>query len=475
LRNDVDFFSVHPYTYGSKLFPDPMLSERQTYGAAFQTSLTGGAGLPVMIQELGASSAQVDPEVIAKWERTSLYSGLGAGADGFLIWCSTDAAPSQYSKVPYLRSPNETQFGITTWDGKERPAAKVLTAFSKITDALDLEGIEPAPAQAAILVPDEWSKRYGDESHFGLTGPEIAPYTSTEDGGVVPGQPLPNRAEENLRLEGAWLSTYVLAHRTGLKAAFPREYADWQKYPLLLLPSPLTSTQSMMVHLHSDFWGNARSYVENGGILYASVSGDAAIPEMDSLFGARIVDLTPVRDVTLKVVAPFGNLKPGDTFTYSASSDGPAQWGATLKLNGGQVIAVDQEGRPALVAHQLGKGKTLLCAYPIEIYLANRPSAFEGKDQTQRIYQSLQEWAGIKAMVWTDDPSVEASALNAKDNGYLVVVNHTDQSKRVLIHTTLPVQAMSRVTADGRQTVTHQQSGWSLQLDPYDGAVLDWK
>jgi len=475
LRNDVDFLSVHPYTYGSKLFPDPMLSERQTYGSAFQTSLTGGAGLPVMIQELGASSAQVDPEVIAKWERTSLYSGLGAGANGFLLWCATDAAPSQYSKVPYLRSPNETQFGITTWDGKERPAAIVLTAFSKITNALDLEGIEPALAEAAILVPDEWSKPYGDASHFGLTGPEIVPYTSQVEGGAVVGQPLPNTAEENLRLQGAWLSTYVLARRTGVKAAFPREYANWQKYPLLLLPSPLTSTQSMMVHLHSDFWGKARSYVENGGVLYASVSGDAAMPEMDSLFGARLVDLIPVRDVTLKVVAPFGNLKPGDTFTYSASSDGPAQWGAALKLNGGQVIAVDQDGRPALVAHQLGKGKTLLCAYPIEIYLANQPSAFERKDQTQRIYQSLQEWAGIKAMVSTDDPSVEASALNAKDHGYMVLVNHSGQSKQVSIQTSLPVRSLSRVMADGKQAVAHQQQGWPLQLDPYDGIVLEWK
>jgi hypothetical protein len=475
LRNDVDFFSVHPYTYGSKLFPDPMLSERQTYGTAFQTSLTGGAGLPVMVQELGASSAQIDPEAIAEWERTSLYSGLGAGANGFLIWCSTDAAPSQYSKVPYLRSPNETQFGITTWDGKERPAAKMLTNFSKITNALDLEGIEPAPAQAAILVPDEWSKRYGDESHFGLTGPEIAPYTSTEDGGAVPGQPLPNRAEENLRLEGAWLSAYVLAHRTGVTAAFPREYADWQKYPMLILPSPLTSTDSMMVHLHSDFWGKARSYVENGGILYASVSGDAAIPEMDSLFGARLMDQVPVRDVTLKVVAPFGNLKPGDTFTYSASSNGPAQWGATLKLNGGQVIAVDQDGRPALVAHQLGKGKTLLCAYPIEIYLANQPSAFEGKDQTHRIYQSLQEWAELKRLVWTDQPSVEAAALNAKDHGYFVLVNHSPEPKHVSLDSSLPISSMDQVEADGRHRISHQSSGWEIDLQPYDGAVLEWK
>ena len=475
LRDEVDFFSVHPYTYGSKLFPDPMVSERQTYGSAFETSLTGGAGRPVMIQELGASSAQIDPEAIAEWERASMYSGLGAGANGFLIWCSTDAAPSQYSKVPYLRSPNETQFGITTWDGKERPAAKVLTNFSKITNALDLEGVEPAPAEAGILVPDEWAKRYGDESHFGLTGPEIAPYTSTRDGGAVPGQPLPDRADENLRLQGAWLSTYVLAHRTGVKAAFPREYADWQKYPMLILPSPLTSTKSMMVHMHSDFWGKARSYVENGGILYASVSGDAAIPEMDLLFGARLVDRVAVRDVTLKVVAPFGNLKPGDTFTYSASPDSDGQWAATLKVNGGQVIAVDQDGRPALVAHQVGKGKTLLCAYPIEIYLANQSSAFEGKEQTHRIYQSLQEWAGMKRLVWTDQPSVEASALNAKDHGYFVLVNHSSKPQHVSLSTSLLVTALDQVTADGQQSIRRQNTGWELDIQPYDGAVLAWK
>jgi endo-1,4-beta-mannosidase len=475
LRDDVDFFSVHPYTFGSKLFPDPMVSERQTYGAAYQTTLTGGAGRPVMIQELGASSAQIDPDAIAKWERASMYSGLAAGANGFLIWCATDAAPSQYSKVPYLRSPNETQFGITTWDGKERPAAKVLTSFSKITNALDLEGIEPAAAEVAILVPDEWSKRYGDESHFGLTGPEIAPYTSTEDGGAVPGQPLPNRAEENLRLQGAWLSSYVLAHRMGVKAAFPREYADWQKYPMLILPSPLTSTQSMMVHMHSDFWAKALSYVENGGALYASVSGDAAIPEMDSLFGARLVDRVPVQNVTLKVVAPFGNLKPGDTFTYSASTETGGQWGATLKVNGGQVIAVDQDGRPALVAHQVGKGKTLLCAYPIEIYIANQPSAFDGKEQTHRIYQSLLESAGVKRLVWTDQASVEASALNAQDHGYFVLVNHSSKPQHVSLETSLPVTSLAQVTADGQQSIHRQNAGWELDIQPYDGAVLAWK
>lgn len=476
LKNEVDFFSVHPYTiYAQKLFPDPMLSERQTYGAAFETALTGGAGHPVMIQELGASSAQYAPESIAAYERTAMYSGLGAGANSFLIWCYTDAAPSQYAKVPYLRSPHETQFGIVTWDRKERPAAKMFADFSKIAGSLDLTGIEPAPAEVGLLVPNEWSKPYGDASHFGLTGPEYAPYTSTVEGGSVQGQAPNTYPDDNARLMGAWLSSYILTRRAGMKAEFPREYGDWQKYPMLVLASPLTSTDTALVHVHSDFWGKAKTYVENGGVVYASVSADAAIPEMEELFGARMVDGAPAREVTLKIVAPFGSLKPGDTFTCTASAETMNQWSAKLQVASGQVIAVDQDGRPALVAHSLGRGKTLLSAYPIEIYLANQPVAFEGKDATYRIYEALREWSGIKAMVWTDDPSVEAAALNAKDRGYLVVVNHSAQSKQVSIHTSLPVQALSRVTKDGTKAVTHHPSGWSLQLDPYDGAVLDWK
>jgi hypothetical protein len=196
---------------------------------------------------------------------------------------------------------------------------------------------------------------------------------------------------------------------------------------------------------------------------------------MEELFGARLVDSAPAREVTLKIVSPFGSLKPGDTFTYTGSVETPSQWMATLEVGDGQVIAVDQDGRPALVAHSLGRGKTLLSAYPIEMYLANQPVAFEGKDATYRIYQALREWAGVKTTVWTDDPSVEVSALNAKNHGYLVLVNHSGQSRKVSIQTSLPVRSLSRVVADGKQTVAHQQQGWPLQLDPYDGVVLEWK
>ena len=476
LRDEVDFFSVHPYTiYAQKLFPDPMLSARGTYGAALETALSGSAGRPVMVQEIGASSAQYAPEQIAAYLRANLYSALGAGANGFLIWCYTDAAPQQYRLVPYLRSPHETQFGLTTWEGKERPAGRMFEDFEKIVGRLDLAGIEPALAEAGIIVPDDWSKPYGDDSHFGLTGPTIVPYTSTDEGGAVAGQMLPDFSDENQWLTGSWLSSFILARQAGLKADFPREYSDWHNRPLLLMPSPLTSTDSFLVHVHADFWEKARRYVVQGGALYASLCGDAAIPEMESLFGARLVDHSPASEVTLKVVTAWGGLNPGDLLRFSAAPDNPRQWAATLEDHGGTVIAVDQDSRPALIANRLGKGATLLCAYPLESYLAKIPAAFDKYESTYRIYQAFGEWAGVNARFWTNQFSVEAVSLDAPDHGYVVVVNHSARSSHVMVNSALPLKSIQRMMASGEQPVPLQGTRWELDLQPYEAAVFAWR
>jgi endo-1,4-beta-mannosidase len=474
IAGEVEFLSVHPYTiFSSRLFPDPMLSERQTYGAAFETALSSGAGRPVMVQELGASTAQYSPAAVARYERTAMYSSLAAGANGFLLWCYTDAAPEQIAKAPYLRSPQETQFGVVTWDRKPKPAAEMMKEFSATMDAMDLEGVEPAQGEAGILVPDEWAKPYGDESHLGLTGPEIAPYVSTYEGGAVAGQALPAHGEENTRLTAAWLATYILARRAGLKPEFPREYGEWRKYPLLLMASPLTGTNTILSHPHADFWAKAKAYVNEGGVLWASLSGDAAIPEMAELFGARMVDQLPVHEAVLKVVKPFGGLKVGESFHWAAAAEDGEQWEAVLEAKDGEVIAVDANGKPALVAHKVGKGTTLLCAFPIELYLSGQAMAFEGNDQTHRLYQALVEAAGVKRTVWTDQTQVEVGALNAKDRGYLIVVNHSDADKHVKLHTSLPVHALKSVR--GGAAPVEKDGGWSLDVKAWDAEVLEWK
>jgi len=473
----VDFFSVHPFTiYSRELFPDPMLSQRGTYGAAFEITLSQGAGHPVMIHEMGASTAQYLPERVASYDRAMIYSGLGAGSIGVDLWCYTDASPQQFHKVPYLRTPQETGWGMTTWDRQDKPLAREFKKISQVVRQLDLTGLSPAPAEVAIVIPDEWAKPHGDFSHFGLTGPEITPYVSIADADAVPNQPAPDASSANQWLMGSSLLTFILARQAGLKADFPREYTDWQSRPMLFLPSPLTSTADpFLAHVHTDFYEKATKYVENGGFLYASVAADAAVPEMESLFGARLADTVTVSDVTIKVVAPFGGLKPGDSFHYSVPAQNSKYWGSMLQVNRGQVIAVDQDGRPALVSNTHGKGKTLLCAYPIEAYLANVPSVFEQAENTHRIYQAFREWTGIKPLFHTDQPDVEVAALQGDSRGYAVVVNHSSGSHAVTISTTLALHGLTHITPEGPKPLSLEGASWKMEIGAYEGAIVEWK
>ena len=473
----VDFFSVHPFTlYAPDLFPDALLSARGTYGAAFEIALSQGAGHPVMIHEMGASTAQFSPELVAAYDRAQIYSGLGAGSIGVDLWCYTDASPEQFHKVPYLRTPQETGWGMTTWDRKDKPLAREFKKLTQVVSQLDLAGIAPAPAEVGIVIPDEWAKVHGDFSRFGLTGPAVTPYVSQADGDAIPGRPQPDASAANQWLMSSALTSFILARQAGLKADFPREYADWEKRPMLFLPSPITSTSDpFLVHVHSDFYEKARKYVEKGGFLYASVASDGAVPEMTSLFGARIVDRAISSEVTIKMVEPFGNLKPGDTFHYTVPSASIQSWGVLLEVSSGKVIAVDQDGHPALVINSIGAGKTLLSAYPIEHYLAGVPAAFDKPENTQHIYAAFRDWAGVTPTFRSDRPEVEVTSLTGDHRGYLAVVNHSEQPQDLTILSAIPVRSYTWITPEGARPVALEGANAKLHLGPFEGAILEWK
>jgi endo-1,4-beta-mannosidase len=473
----VDFFSVHPFTlYSPDLFPDALLSVRGTYGAAFEITLSQGAGRPVMIHEMGASTAQFSPERVAAYDRAQMYSGLGAGSIGVDLWCYTDATPEQFHKAPYLRTPQETGWGMTTWDRQDKPLAREFKKFAKVVSQLDLTGIAPALADIGIVIPDEWAKVHGDFSRMGLTGPAVTPYVSQADGDAIPGRPQPDASAANEWLISSALASFILARQVGLKADFPREYSDWETRPILFMPSPITSTSDpFLAHVHSDFYEKARKYVEKGGFLYASLAADGAVPEMTSLFGARIADRIISSEVTIKMTEPFGNLKPGDTFHYTVPSPGLQSYGVLLEVSTGKVIAVDQDGHPALVVNSIGAGKILLSAYPIEHYLASLPAAFDQPENTRKLYEAFRDWTGVKPVFRSDRPEVEVSSLKGDRRGYLVVVNHSNQPQDPSILSSGTVRSYSSITPDGTQTLSLDGANTKLHLGPYEAAVVEWK
>jgi hypothetical protein len=131
-------------------------------------------------------------------------------------------------------------------------------------------------------------------------------------------------------------------------------------------------------------------------------------------------------------------LKPGDTFHYTVPSASIQSWGVLLEVSSGKVIAVDQDGHPALVINSIGAGKTLLSAYPIEHYLAGMPAAFDKPENTQQIYAAFRDWAGVTPAFRSDRPEVEVTSLTGDHRGYLAVVNHSEQPQDLTILSVIP-------------------------------------
>jgi len=245
--------------------------------------------------------------------------------------------------------------------------------------------------------------------------------------------------------------------------------------PLILMPSPLTSTSLSFNHVHTTFWRRAQRYVEAGGTLYASLSGDAAIPEMQDLFGASLEDRIVPRDgVEIEIVSDFHGLESGQRFRYQAALS-PADAGYLLHVTGGEIIAVDQEGNPALVAHSLDRGRTLVSAYPVEHYLAQTPAAFDGRESTWTLYRALKKYAGLRSPFDCDDPRVELSLLPRSSEGYLVVVNHGLEPIRAWISSALSLEEVRELAPGGAKGVAHSADGWEVDLEGFCGTVFHWR
>ncbi len=416
----LDFACVHPYPiYQEELYPDGLLAPRMTHAAAFETTLAAGAGRPVMVHEYGASSAQFDPEAIAAYDRLLTWSSFGRGAVGHYAWCWTDAEPAAYGRAPYVRKPHETQFGATDWQGELRPRGHVLSEFAAVTRRLDLEALAghgPVKAEAAIAVPHEYRHPY-DPASYGLDPATAGPYSPAEQAQNPRRDPSP--------LVRAWLNSFVMAARSDIAVAFPRERPDgvWSDLKLLLLPAPLASTTSSLLHVRTSFWDGARGSLSHGVVLYISCCADVAIPEMAQLAGCSPADRAPVdRPPVLRFVERWGPFQPGQVLELPPWDGDPLTRGIRLSLDGAETLAVDAGGDPALVLAERGAGRVVTCAYPVELLQATVPDAHGFRDRTAGLYSGLAALAGIAAV--TGHPDVTAGRLSGPGGGILALTNH---------------------------------------------------
>jgi hypothetical protein len=111
----------------------------------------------------------------------------------------------------------------------------------------------------------------------------------------------------------------------------------------------------------------------------------------------------------------------------------------------------------------------------LEAYLGNTVNAFEKPSADYaRLFAALRDWSGVHPLVRTDQPDVEAAALNATNRGYIVLVNHGGTARRARVMTKLPVQPLKRLDVNGSAAVSCAQDGCKVDVPPYDGVILEW-
>jgi endo-1,4-beta-mannosidase len=464
----LDFACVHPYPiYSPELYPDGLLAPRMTHAAAFETALAAGVGKPVMVHEFGASSAQFDPDRIGAYDRLLVWSSLGRGAAGFYAWCWTDAEPPAYGRAPYVRQPHETQFGLTDWRGGVRPRGRVLSELARTLAQIDLDdhaALGPAP-RAAVVVPHEFARPY-DEAAYGLDDAPAGPYRPTE----AVWQP-----ERDVKpVVRAWLESFVLAARAGFSLRFERERLDdvWPEARLMLVPAPLTTSATSLVHVRTSFWRGAHAFLQGGGTLYLSCSADSAIPEMDELAGVRLADrAAPDDEVVVRLQTALGRLAKGDELRLPSVPRDLSLRGAQLRLSDAEPLALDGRGEPVLTLARRGRGQVITSALPLELLHARLVDAHGEEDGWWKLYAALADLAGAREGAWADDPAVTTGTVYGRAGALAAVTNHSGAEVSTPLR--LP-EGVAQATV-WRDAEAGELADARISLPPFGSAIVTWR
>jgi endo-1,4-beta-mannosidase len=429
LSSLVDFQGLHSYPMSDDIV-------RQSLAAAFACEMAGTFGRPVVLEEFGLTSDFVSDENGAHYYRQVLHSSLLAGATGWIAWnnCDYDDLRGQ---DPYRHHPFELHFGVTDAKGKPKPQLYEIERFSKLVSELKKSGWKTVAGDVAIVVPEHFER--------------VVPFT-TDD--------YRKDIRDNLA------QAYVAAREADLPVAMVREFDGLgDRAKLLLLPSTkmlMAPTVDRLVEL-----------AEAGATVYLSYFAGSTrtqrgpwVPRLNELFGIRQslqYGLTnPIKgsEVTLTFVGEFGDLGRGDTLSFKVAGNESSRSFLPVETAGAEVLATDQDGRPALVRRRVGKGSMIFCAYPIEHMAAKTPHV--NPEDTWRLYAALSIDAGVERALSVCDPRVMVGQLVSADQQRALVINLSGEEVVAVLGSSGAAFSLGR-SGDIVNEIT---------LDPFDVQVL---
>lgn len=406
----IDFIGPHIYLYDDD-------SLRHSYIPSFIIKMCD-YGRPVILEEFGCSNCYVSEEHQADYYRITYHSAFLSGSVGTLSWCYSDF-DLPYQR-PYSHHVHELFFGVTKADGGVKEAGYEIKRFSKIMEDIDINEIEIEKSKVLITVPSFYILDY--------------PYTH----------------EDKDMTRKVLLQSYTLTKQAHINAYFliePELPEEIESKEIISIPKDTKlliapNTQKFT----APFWEAIYRYVEQGGVFYCSFNSDMWIHIFEELFGAKhllrygLADIPEENEIEVEFTSNFFDISKGEKFTYQRKGNPRDTAFCPLVTTKAEILAVDKEGRPAIILNSIGKGKVIFSAYPFEYYLANTTEVYK-KDKTYRFYKSLSRMAEIKPSFDTDNPFVELGIVKYQEGTVLLlwIINHSWEGTKGSIETDLDI------------------------------------
>lgn len=361
----------------------PLTSGPSTYLDGFLLRMAH-RGRPVLLDEVGALSLEASPAEEAAYLRTALWSGLMNRAAGAMARRVRDMETER--REPYFLDPFETLVGIHDAEGLAKPAFAEVRRFVRAAAGIDLRTHQLVAERTAVLVPSE---RY---------------------------DPLPSLA--GLYDPRACLQAYITAKQAHVPVTVIREEDDFADVAVLIVPGVFALAEST--------WARLGAFVQTGGSVIFSYGGGDTHADTRDLFGVEFLgDGGPARTLSCRVAH-------ADLLGALESFDAALEVPNFALLSGGSatVVATDAKGSPLLTVNQVGQGRAVFVAAPIERAMAqDDPWATPGPVRRflTEVYGAVARNVACGAPVTCDAPHVEVALFQGEADDVLVLLNHAPE------------------------------------------------
>lgn len=216
-------------------------------------------------------------------------------------------------------------------------------------------------------------------------------------------------------------------------------------------------------------------FARAGATVYASYFAGSGrdqpgpwLPWIEQVFGVThrlrygLADTVPTNEVNFELVRDLGKLSAGTRLTFALGGEGFARAYLPVEPAGAEVLAVDDDGRPALLRNRAGEGWTVLCTYPLEHMAASRPAA--NPEPTWQLYSALADESGVNRPVRVEDPRVVIGAIQVGGKEVYLALNISPDA--------IDAKPMSTAGPVHLAQPSQGEPMDVLRLGPYEVAVL---